>query len=295
MKHRRRPSWAVQLALVPAWFMLLAGYVGTIAWSIQISLTSSKALPNTNFVGLQQYQRLFNDDRWQISVNNIVIFGVLFVALCLVVGFLLAVSIDRKVHGEDLFRTVVLYPYAMSFIVTGLVWQWLMNPTLGIQRSVRLMGWEGFTFDWVVNPDMAIYALVIAGVWQSSGLVMAILLAGLRGVDPELWKAARIYGIPPWRYYVSIVLPLLRPMIITCVVLLSIGVVRAYDLVVALTRGGPGLSTQVPATFVMEFLFQRANIALATAASTVMLVTVLAFLAPFIYVEYFRKRAGAHA
>jgi glucose/mannose transport system permease protein len=275
--------------------MLLAGYVGTIAWSIQISLTNSKALPNTNFVGLQQYQRLFSDDRWRLSVDNIVIFGVLFVALCLVVGFLLAVAIDRKVHGEDLFRTVVLYPYAMSFIVTGLVWQWLMNPTLGIQRSVRLMGWEGFTFDWVVNPDMAIYALVIAGVWQSSGLVMAILLAGLRGVDPELWKAARIDGIPPWRYYVSIVLPLLRPMIITCVVLLSIGVVRAYDLVVALTRGGPGLSTQVPATFVMEFLFQRANIALATAASTVMLVTVLAFLAPFIYFEYFRKRAGAHA
>jgi glucose/mannose transport system permease protein len=225
-----------------------------------------------------------------------VVFGLIFIAGCLVLGFLLAVAIDQRVRGEDGLRTIFLYPHAMSFIVTGLIWQWMMNPALGIQHAVRDLGWTSFSFDWVVQRDMAIYAVVIAGIWHSSGLVMALMLAGLRGIDEDLWKAARIDGIAPWRVYLSIILPMLRPVIITSVVLLSIAVVKVYDLVVALTDGGPGTATIVPAKFVMDYLFARQNIGLATAASSVMLVTVLAVLAPWIYAENFRKgRAGAAA
>lgn len=296
MSALRRRSHAPHLALLPAVLVVLAAYVGTMGWTIWISFTGSRLLPVNDFVGFEQYARLFSDARWLLSVQNMAVFGVLFVAGCLVLGFLLAVAIDQRVRGEDGLRTIFLYPHAMSFIVTGLIWQWMMNPALGIQTSVRDLGWTSFSFDWVVQRDMAIYAVVIAGVWQSAGLVMALMLAGLRGIDEDLWKAARIDGIPPWRVYLSIILPLLRPVVITSVVLLSIAVVKVFDLVVALTNGGPGTATIVPAKFVMDYLFARQNIGLATAASSVMLVTVLAVLAPWIYAEYFRKgRPGAPA
>jgi glucose/mannose transport system permease protein len=176
----------------------------------------------------------------------------------------------------------------MSFVVTGLAWQWFLNPTLGLQKLVRDLGFQSFTFDWLVNQEMVIYTLVIAGVWQASGLIMAILLAGLRGVDEDLWKAARIDGIPTWRVYLSIVLPLLGPMVVTATVLLAVQVVKLFDLVVAMTRGGPGIASEVPAKFVMDHLFERNNIGLATAAATMMLVTVVAVLAPWIYARYIR-------
>ena len=175
--------------------------------------------------------------------------------------------IDQQIRAESVFRTIFLYPYAMSFIVTGLVWQWFLNPALGLQKLVRDLGFPGFTFDWIVNQRMVVYTLVIAGLWQASGLVMAILLAGLRGVDEDLWKAARVDGIPTWRVYLSIVLPLLGPMVVTATVLLAIAVVKVYDLVVAMTRGGPGIASEVPAKFVMDYLFERNNIGLATAAA----------------------------
>ena len=284
----RRISMAA-IALIPALATVLIAYVGAMVWTVEISLTSSKLLPVNDFVGLDQYRRLFASARWIVSLQNLFLFGVAFIAGCLVLGFLLAVAIDQKVRFENSFRTIFLYPYAMSFIVTGLIWQWLMNPGLGIQRAVRDLGWTSFTFDWAVNQTMAVYALVLAAIWQSAGLVMALMLAGLRGVDPELWKATRVDGIPPWRTYVFIVLPLLRPMIVTAVVLLSISVVKVFDLVVALTNGGPGTASEMPAKFVMDNLFLRQNIGLAAAASVVMLMMVVSVLAPWLYVTYFRR------
>ncbi|WAJ28718.1 carbohydrate ABC transporter permease [Antarcticirhabdus aurantiaca] len=295
MATRIRRSAAPVVALTPSILIVLLAYVGTMLWTIWISFTSSRLLPVNSFAGSAQYERLFGDPRWLLAVQNLALFGVLFIGICLVLGFLLAVAIDQRVRAEDSLRTIFLYPHALSFIVTGLVWQWMMNPTLGIQESIQALGWTSFRFDWVVRRDMAIYAVVIAGVWQSAGLVMALMLAGLRGVDEELWKAARVDGIPTWRVYVSIVLPLLKPMIVTSVVLLSIAVVKVYDLVVALTNGGPGTATAVPAKFVMDYLFERQNIGLAASASTVMLVTVLCVLAPWLYSEYFRKAKGSAA
>lgn len=288
-------GWATYAALVPAALIAVFIYIGTMLWTVWISFTPSKMLPVNTFVGWQQYERLFADTRWQISAINAGIYVGLFIAISLVFGFLLAVALDRKVRSENAFRTIFLYPQGMSFIVTGLIWQWIMNPSLGLQKVAHKLGWTEAKLDWIIDPDFAIYVLVLAGVWQASGLVMAILLAGLRSVDTELWKAARIDGVSTWRYYTKIAIPLLRPMVITAVVLLSIGGIKVYDLVVALTNGGPGLSTEVPAKYVMDYLFRRANIGLATAASTVMFITVVAVVVPWVYVEYFRREKARAA
>ncbi len=292
---RKRRNLAAALALVPTALIVLVVFVGCLLWTIRLSFTSSKLLPVLDWVGLQQYSRLFANERFLLSVENIAVFGVLFIAGCLILGFLLAVFIDQNVRGEALFRTIFLYPYAMSFVVTGLAWQWFLNPTLGLQQIVRDLGFPAFRFDWLVNPQMVIYTLVIAGLWHGAGLVMCIMLAGLRGIDADLWKAARIDGIPVWRTYLSVVLPLLGPMIITAVVLLATGVVKLYDLAVAMTLGGPGIASEVPAKFVMDHFFERNNIGLATAAATAMLIAVASVLAPWVYARYIRPQHGRHA
>jgi glucose/mannose transport system permease protein len=295
MKPRAFRGWPAQAALIPTWLIVLVIYIGTMLWTIEISFTSSQLLPVYDFAGLAQYDRLFSTSRWLTALNNMFIFGAGYIVGCLMLGFFLAVALDQRIRAESVFRTIFLYPFAMSFIVTGLVWQWVMNPSLGIQDFVRGLGWEDFVFNWIVDRDRVIYVVVIAGIWQSSGLVMAILLAGLRGVDQELWRAARVDGIPTWRTYLHIVIPELRPMVITAVVLLSIGAVKVYDLVVAMTQGGPGNSSDVPAKFVMDHLFERNNIGIATAGSVVMLVTVLAVLAPWLYYEHLRPRRRGRA
>jgi glucose/mannose transport system permease protein len=293
-RRRIRTRLPAAFALLPTALVVLVVYIGCMLWTVRLSFTSSTLLPKLDWVGLAQYSRLFANDRFLTSASNIVIFGTLFISGCLILGFLLAVFIDQNVRGESVFRTMFLYPYAMSFVVTGVAWQWFLNPGLGLQKLVRDMGFTNFTFDWLVNQDMAIYTIVIAGLWHGSGLTMAILLAGLRGIDEDLWKAARVDGIPTWRVYTSIVLPLLRPMIVTATVLLTAGVVKLYDLVVAMTLGGPGIATEVPAKFVMDHLFERNNIALGTAAATIMLIAVVAVLAPWIYTRYIRPQ-GRHA
>jgi len=287
-----RSQGPAALALIPAAVIAIVAYVGALAWTVCLSFTSSKLLPSYNFVGWAQYNRLFNTEAFTSAGWHILLFGALFIAGTLVLGFLLAVFIDQNVRFESAFRTIFLYPYAMSFVVTGLVWQWFLNPELGLQKIVRDLGFSNFTFDWLVNSNMVIYTLVIAGIWQASGLVMALMLAGLRGVDSELWKAARIDAIPTWRVYVSIILPIISPMVVTAAVLLAIAVAKLYDLVVAMTLGGPGISSQVPAKFVMDNLLERANVGLATAAASVMLVTVIAIMTPFIYLQHFRKKGA---
>lgn len=282
----------IALAMLPAWLIVVVGFFGSTIWTFVISLTNSKLLPVYDFNMFEQYQRLLRLSAWRVAVENLAVFGVLFIVICLVLGFIMAIMMDQRIRGESLFRTIFLYPYAMSFVVTGLVWQWVLNPSFGIQAAVRGMGFDGFVFDWIVNPDRAIYVVVLAAVWHGSGLVMAILLAGLRGVDEDLWKATRIDGIAKWRVYTSIVLPIIAPMVGTATVLLSISVVKAYDLVVALTGGGPGDSTEVPAKFVMENLFARQNIALANAGAMMMLAAVTAILVPMYFARrYMAQRA----
>jgi glucose/mannose transport system permease protein len=285
----RTRSFAAKIALIPTILVMLGCYYASVTWTVYISMTRSFVLPIYSFVGSAQYERLSATPRWQVSYSNMFLFGALDIIGTLGLGILLAVLLDRAVRFEGIFRTIMLYPLSVSFIVTGLTWQWVLSPTIGVQQFVRGLGWEGFVFDWITQPERAIYTLVFAGVWHQSGLIMAIMLAGLRGVDREIWRAARVEGIPTWRTYVSIVLPMLRPLIVTCLVLIAIAVVKSYDLVVAMTNGGPGFSSDLPGKFVVDFEFERANIGQASAAATVMLGSVLAIISPYLYFELARK------
>ena len=278
-------------ALLPLFLIVVVGYVGTALWSIRISLSASRSFPSNTFVGLAQYTRLFANERWQLALHNLALYGVLFIVACLLIGFLLAVCIDQNVSGEGVLRTIFLYPYAMSFVATGLVWQWILTPGNGIEQVVHQAGFPNFVFDWIVDQDMVMYTIVIATVWQAAGLVMAMLLAGLRGIDADIWKAARIDGIPRWRVYLQIVIPMLWPTIATILLLLATAVVKLYDAVIAMTQGGPGTASDVPAKFIMDHLFGRSNIALASAGAVVMLIPVLALVAPYAYARSRRVRA----
>lgn len=292
-RKRQNVSFAAYVAILPMALTVLLAYLGTMLWTARVSVSSSRTFPASDFVGASQYIRLFNNERWLLSLQNVAVYGVLFIAACLIIGFLLAVFIDQKVMAEGALRTIFLYPYAMSFVATGLIWQWILNPELGIQEVLHKLGWADAQFDWIVDQDMAIYTIVIATVWQASGLVMALMLSGLRGVDEEIWKAARIDGIPRWRVYGSIVLPMLGASVSTAFVLLFVMVVKVFDAVVAMTQGGPGTASEVPAKFIMDYLFGRANIGLASAASIVLLLTVLAIVAPLYFVRNRRAALGA--
>lgn len=264
-------------------------FYGSILWTFYMSLTRSTLIPSYQVIGFDQYIKLFTNHRWLVSCLNMVIFGVLFIVGTLGFGTILAIFADRRIQVESLFRTIFLYPLAVSLIVTGLSWRWVLDPVNGLQGLMRNAGWESFTFDWLTNPDRAIYTLVIASIWHSSGLVMVIVLAGLRGVDNDLWKAIRMESIPLWRAYLQVIFPGMRPVIASCVVLLMSEVIRGYDLVIAMTKGGPGIATEMPAKFAVDFYFARVNLGLASAASIVMLMLSLLMLLPYFYSE-FRKR-----
>ena len=237
---------------------MLVALVGSTVWTFVISLTNSKLLPVYKFNFFHQYELLLKQPAWQVAVSNLIVFGVLFIAICLVFGFVMAIMMDQRIRGEAFFRTVFLYPYAMSFVVTGLVWQWVLNPGFGIQAAVRGLGFENFTFDWIVQPDRAIYILVLAAVWQGSGLVMAILLAGLRGVDEDLWKATRIDCIAKWRVYTSIVLPIIAPMAATATVLLAVSVVKANAGAIMMLVAV--IAILVPMYYARRYMTQKAEV-----------------------------------
>lgn len=283
------PALVSYAALLPMALTVVVAYLGTVLWTLRTSFTASRTFASDKFIGVAQYTRLFDNERWMLSLNNLALYGILFILACLAIGFLLAVFIDQNVSGEGVLRTVFLYPYAMSFVATGLVWQWLLTPGAGIDGVVARLGFPDFVFDWIVDQDMAIHTIVIATVWQSSGLVMALMLAGLRGIDADIWKAARLDGIPTWRVYLSIVLPMLWPTVATVFLLLATSVVKLYDAVVAMTQGGPGTASEVPAKFIMDHLFLRSNIGLASAGAVMLLVPVVALLAPYAY-----ARSRAH-
>ena len=274
-----------KLVVAPTFIAILVFVYSFILWTAWISFTKSRMLPRYNFEGLIQYAKLFTNERWWVASKNLIIFGGLFIVICIVVGLLLAIFLDQKIRIEGALRTIFLYPMALSFIVTGTVWKWILNPSLGLEKLVREMGFSGFTFDWLVNSDMAIYTVVIAGVWQSTGFVMALFLAGLRGIDDSIIKAARIDGASLPRIYTKIIIPTLRPVFFSAVMILSHIAVKSFDLVVALTGGGPGYASDLPATFMYSFAFTRGRLGMGAASSMVMFGAVLAIIVPYLYSE----------
>ncbi len=281
-----------KIAAVPMIFCSVVVFLGFSIWTVVYSFTSSKLLPKANFVGFDQYERLWSNSRWLVSIENLMIFGALSLVFTIVMGFTLAVLMDQKIRFEDTFRTIMLYPFALSFIVTGLVWQWVLNPDFGIQGIVRGWGWESFSFDPLNNPDLVLYGLLIAGLWQGTGFVMALMLAGLRGIDEDIWKATRVDGIPTWKTYIVVIIPMMRPVFITTLVLVAAGIIKLYDLVIAQTSGGPGNASQVPAMYVYSYMFQAQNLGQGFAASTMMLLSVLIVLIPWAYLEFGGKKHG---
>ena len=286
-----RPSrWhrnlSAKIAAIPMIATALVVFVGGTAWTVVYSFTNSKLLPREKFVGFDQYERLWGSAKWLISIQNLAIYGAFSLVFALVVGFLLAALLDQKIRFEDTFRTIFLYPFALSFIVTGLAWQWILNPDFGIQGVVRGMGFESFTFDPLYNPDLVIYGVLIAGLWHETGLIMCLMLAGLRGIDEDIWKAARVDGIPMWKTYLYIVIPMMRGIFVTAVVLVASGIIKVYDLIVAQTGGGPGISSEVPAKYVYDAMFLSQNLGQGFAASTMMLLSVIIVVVPWAYLEF---------
>ena len=296
-KPRTRKKFNIQsvLGTTPMIATAVGVFVICIIFSIIWSFTNSKVFPNFNFIGLAQYERLWRTDRWIISVQNVLIFGVLSIGVGMVVGYLLAVFMDQRIKQEDLFRSIFLYPFAMSLVVTGLVWQWMFDPNLGIQSAVRELGWTSFQFAPLVKQETALYGIVLGGLWNGVGVTMAIMLAGLRGVDSEIWKAAKVDGIPTWRTYLFIVLPMMRGAIATAFILQCTGVVRVFDIVVAMTQGGPGVSTQMPAIYVIQHITDRANVGQGMAAATMMLVPVIVLIGAQYFLQWNAGRRSRKA
>lgn len=290
MSHKRPNQLfrnkSAKIAAIPMIVTALFVFVGGTAWTIVYSFTKSGLLPRLKWVGFQQYERLWDTKKWLVSIENLFIYGLCMLILMFVIGFILAALIDQKVRFESVFRTVILYPYALSFVVTGLIWQWILNPSFGVQGIVRDLGWASFTFDPLYNPDIAIFGVLIAGLWQGSGLVMVLMLAGLRGIDEDVWKATRVDGIPTWKTYVVVIIPMMRPVFITTLVIVTTGIVKVFDLIVAQTGGGPGIATEVPAKYLYDLMFQAQNLGQGFAASTMMLLTVMLVVIPWAMLEF---------
>jgi glucose/mannose transport system permease protein len=275
-----------KLVVAPAFVLGFAFIYGLMLWNGVLSVTGSRMLPNyEQFVGLAQYERLFEMERWWLALKNLGIFSVLYVGGSMALGLLLAIFLDQKVRGEGALRTLYLYPMALSFIVTGTAWKWILNPGLGLEKLFHDLGWESFAFDWLVQSDMAIYCVVIAGIWQSAGFAMALFLAGLRGIDDNIIRAAQIDGATLPQIYLRIILPILRPVVFSTVLVLAHLSIKSFDLVMALTAGGPGYATDVPATFMFVMSFTRGQIGLGAASATMMLATVAAIVVPYLYSE----------
>ena len=274
-----------KIVLAPSFVIVVLFVYGFIAYTGYLSMTDSKMLPSYNFVGFSNYQKLWALPHWWRAVTNLAIFASLYIVICSVLGLFLAILLDQKIRGEGLLRPIYLYPMALSFIVTGTAWKWFLDPGIGLENTMHLWGWESFSFTWIKDSKMAIYCVVIAAVWQSSGFVMAMFLAGLRGVDNEMIKAAQVDGASSVTIYRRIIIPLMRPVFLSAFVVLAHLAIKAYDLIVALTGGGPGQATELPATFMYSYTFTRNQMGIGASSAMIMLIMIFSIIVPYPYSE----------
>ena len=271
-----------RIVLAPSFLITIIFVYGFILWTGYLSFTASRMMPSYKWVGLKQYIKLWSLPNWYKALENLLIFGSLYIGICCILGLILAILIDQKIRIEGMIRPIMLYPMAISFIVTGTAWKWFLNPGLGLQKTVQEWGFENFTFDWIINGDMAIYTVVMAAVWQSTGFVMAIFLAGLRGIDTDIIKAAYLEDATIFQIYRKIILPQLRPAFLSAIIILSHMAIKSYDLVIALTGGGPGNATELPATFMYSYTFTRNRMGIGAASAVIMFMTVVSIMLPYI-------------
>ncbi len=295
-----RWSWVSPVvALSPAVTVTAVAFFGAIGWTVFESFTRARRFPEYTVdfeKWARQYERLFGTSEWATSLRNLVILAI-GSALAIVFGFILAAMVEREKRGEGFFRTVFLYPLAVSLIVTGIVWRWMFNPSLGIENFLHQLGWQSAQFNWLREPQTAMYGIIIASIWHGLGFYMALMLSGLKSINGEIWSAARLDGVGFWRVYTEIIIPMLKYTFLTCAILLSLGVVKAYDIIVAMTNGGPGTSTWTPAYFAINAYSTRGNIGYASAAATIMLLITLVIFLPLVAVTAWqaRRREGSAA
>jgi glucose/mannose transport system permease protein len=287
--------WVPIMVLAPS---IVASFVYVFVfcgWTFYISLSDSTLLPSYGFKGLQAYQDLWANRRWGVAYSNLFLFSAVYVATAMAVGLMLAILIDQKVRFESFWRTMFLYPLAVSFIVTGTVWQWLYNPSSGIQFMINSLGWTDFKFALITDRKNAIWAIVGTGIWQSAGFSMALFLAGLRSVDQDIIKAAQIDGASTFRIYRRVILPAIGPIFLAVAVVLLQFAIKTFDLAVALTNSGPGISTTFPATYVYDLMFQRGEIAEGAAAAMMILAALAVVLVPYsLYLVWRKRREVGH-
>ncbi len=286
----RLQNWIPKLVLSPSLAMVLVFVYGFILFSVYLSFTDSRILPTFGWVGWENYDKLWRLSHWETSLINMGIFAGLYIVICTCIGLGLAIFLDQKIRGEGLLRPIYLYPMALSFIVTGTAWKWFLDPGIGLENVMHTWGWESFQFDWIKNRDYAIYTVVLAAVWQTSGFVMAMFLAGLRGIDNEILRAAQMDGASNWNLYRRIIIPQLRPAFLSAFVILSHLAIKTFDLVIALTGGGPGRATELPATFMYSYTFTRNQMGIGAASATIMLMTIAAIMIPYLYAELRERR-----
>jgi glucose/mannose transport system permease protein len=274
-----------RLVVAPSFVAVIVFVYGFILFTAYLSFTDSKILPSYGWVGFENYVKLWNLPHWWRALTNLGIFGTLYIVICSCLGLGLAILLDQKIRAEGALRPIYLYPMAISFIVTGTAWKWFLDPGIGLQHTMQQWGWEGFTFTWIKDSKLAIYCVVIAAVWQSSGFVMAMFLAGLRGVDNEIIKAAQIDGASNVTLYRRIIIPLMRPVFLSAFVVLAHLAIKSYDLIIALTGGGPGQATELPATFMYSYTFTRNSMGIGAASATVMLIMIASIIIPYLYSE----------
>jgi glucose/mannose transport system permease protein len=281
-----------RILITPSALLVAVCVYGYIVFTFYLALTTSTMMPQYDLAGTAAYRRLLGLENWSVALSNLWVFAGLYIACALAMGLGLAVLVDQKIRAEGAFRSVFLYPMALSFIVTGTAWKWLLDPGVGLERTVRSLGWEAFSFGWIKDGDMAIYCVVIAAVWQTAGFVMAMFLAGLRGVDAEQVNAARVDGAKTWQIYLRIILPQLGPVFVSAFVILAHMAVKSYDLVIALTNGGPGRSTWLPSVFMYQYTFTRNEMAVGAASSVLMLLLIGIVVLPYLRREMRQARHG---
>ncbi|MEW7006599.1 MULTISPECIES: carbohydrate ABC transporter permease [unclassified Lentilitoribacter] len=281
----RIQQWLPRLVLAPSFFLVLLFVYGFILYTGYLSFTDSRMLPSYGWVGFENYSKLFALRHWNTALVNLAIFGILYIGICSVLGLFLAILLDQKIRAEGIIRPIYLYPMALSFIVTGTAWKWFLDPGIGIENTFHNLGWDSFHFAWIKDRNYAIYTVVIAAVWQSSGFVMAMFLAGLRGVDNEIIKAAQIDGASSFQIYRRIIIPMMRPVFLSAFVVLAHLAIKAYDLVIALTGGGPGRATEVPATFMYSYTFTRNQMGIGASSAIIMMIMIFSIIIPYLYSE----------
>jgi glucose/mannose transport system permease protein len=286
----RARDFLPKMVLAPSFALILFFVYGFILWTLYLSFTKSTLLPVYELAGFDAYVRLWSQPNWYVALTNLAIFGTLYIFFCITIGLFLAILLDQRIRGEGVLRPIFLYPMALSFVVTGTAWKWFLNPGLGLERTMQQWGWESFEFNWLVDTDMAIYTIVIAGVWQASGFIMAMFLAGLRGIDNEIIKAAEIDGASTFAIYRRIIIPMLRPAFLSAIIVLAHMAIKSYDLVVALTGGGPGNATELPSTFMYSYTFTRSEMAVGSASAIMMLMGITAIIVPYLYSELRERR-----